>query len=326
MKVTLSPLGIEARRRLSRIGLAFSLFFVITLTVQLGLAHLLLRMPAVAAHPAADWLLSAVPMYLFAFPIFCLLLRRLPPGAVAPHRLHTRDFLIFFFIAYALVYFGNLVGTCINAISALVSGVQSSAGANEIIDGSPLYLVFFFAVILGPIVEEVMFRRIVLQRLLPFGEGFAVLTSALLFGLFHGNLSQFIYAFLFGALLGFLYCRTGRLRHTVLLHAALNLVGSILPLLVLRAVDPVLLSGEPPATPEELLPLLPQLLLVAGYSMLVLGTVVTGAYLLYRYRKTLLPREGGCLLEGGERGRVFLSAGGMLAALTSLALIVLSYL
>ena len=326
MNTTLSPLGAEARRRISRIGLAFFLFFAITFAVQLGLSLLLALMPTFAAHPAVTWLLSMVPMYGFAFPVFYLLLRPLSPSTVTPHRLGGRDFFIFFFISYALVYLGNLVGTVINAFTDLFTGAQSSSDATALIEESPLYLVFIFAVVLGPIVEETMFRGIVLPRLLPFGEGFAILVSALLFGLFHGNLSQFVYAFLLGAFFGFLYCRTGRLRHAILLHAAINFVGSILPLLVLRGVDLEALSGEGAMTPEELAPLLPQLFLLAGYGMLVLGAVAVGAYLLYRYRKTLAPREGACLLERGELGRVFLSVGGVLAALTALFLIVLSYL
>ncbi len=326
MNNTLTPLGIEARRRLSRIGLAFFLFFVITFLVQLALSALLSLFPAVGEHPAISWLLSMVPMYLFALPVFYLLLRPFPPDTVTPRRLSARDFAIFFFISYALVYLGNLVGTLINAITDLLSGAHSSSDATAIIEESPLYLVFIFAVVLGPIVEEVMFRGIVLRRLLPFGEGFAILTSALLFGLFHGNLSQFIYAFLLGAFFGFLYCRTGRLHHAILLHATINFVGSILPLLVLRLVDLEALTGELPTDPEGLAPLIPQLLILAAFGTLVLGAVAVGAFLLYRYRKTLLPREGACLLARGERGRVFLSVGALLAALTSLFLIVLSYL
>ncbi len=326
MNSTLSPLGTEARRRLSRIGLAFFLFFVITFLAQLGLTALVSLAPALTEHPAMTWLLSMVPMYLFALPVFYLLLRPLSPGTVAQHPLHARDFFIFFFISYALVYLGNLVGTLINSVTDLLSGAHSASDATEIIEESPLYLVFIFAVVLGPIVEEAMFRGIVLRRLLPFGEGFAILTSAFLFGLFHGNLSQFIYAFLLGAFFGFLYCRTGRLHHAILLHAAINFVGSILPLLVLRLVDLDALTGEPPTTSEELLPLVPQLLLLAAFGLLVLGAVAIGAFFLYRYRKVLLPREGTCLLKRGERARVFLSVGGVLAALTSLFLIVLSYL
>ena len=40
MKHSLSPLATEARRRLSRIGLAFTVFFAVTLLVQLGLEWL----------------------------------------------------------------------------------------------------------------------------------------------------------------------------------------------------------------------------------------------------------------------------------------------
>lgn len=326
MNSTLSLLGVEARRRLSRIGLAFSAFFAVTLLVQLGLAALLRQAGAFDNAPLIDWLLSMVPMYLFGFPVFYLILRPLSQKKLAARRLEARDFFIFLFIAYTLLYLGNLVGTVINAVTNLLAGAQSSADATEIIGESSLWLVFLFAVILGPLVEEVMFRGLILRRLLPFGEGFAILASALLFGLFHGNLSQFIYAFLLGTLFGFLHCRTGKLWHTILLHAAVNFMGSILPLTVLRSIDPRALSGELPTVPEELAPLIPSLLLLFAYGIAVFAITVTGAYLLYRYRKVFLPGEDFCLLPRGERRKVFLSVGFALALLTSLSMIVLSYL
>ena len=145
-------------------------------------------------------------------------------------------------------------------------------------------------------------------------------------GLFHGNLSQFLYAFLLGTLFGFLYCRTGHLWHAILLHAAVNFVGSILPMAVLRHVDLDALTGELPTTPEALAPLLPSLLLLFAYGIAVFAVPVTGAYFLYRYRKVFLPREDSCLLPRGERSAVFLSVGFGRALLTALSLIVLSYL
>ena len=62
---------------------------------------------------------------------------------------------------------------------------------------------FLYMSLLAPIAEELLFRGFVLRTLKPFGKKFAVFGSALLFGLFHGNLLQTPYAFLVGLLLGY---------------------------------------------------------------------------------------------------------------------------
>lgn len=68
---------------------------------------------------------------------------------------------------------------------------------------SDTFSMFLYASILAPIAEEVLFRGYVLRSLRPFGKRFAVFGSALLFGLFHGNLLQTPYAFLVGLILGY---------------------------------------------------------------------------------------------------------------------------
>ena len=46
-----------------------------------------------------------------------------------------------------------------------------------------------------------MFRKLLIDRIVPFGQRVAVVVSGLAFGLFHGNFYQFFYAFSLGAVL-----------------------------------------------------------------------------------------------------------------------------
>lgn len=62
---------------------------------------------------------------------------------------------------------------------------------------------FLYMGILGPISEELLFRGLVLRSLRPYGKRFAILGSAFLFGMFHGNLLQAPYAFFVGLVLGY---------------------------------------------------------------------------------------------------------------------------
>ncbi len=77
--------------------------------------------------------------------------------------------------------------------------------------------------ITGPILEEVLFRGIILDGFLNrYKPGKAIFWSALLFGLFHMNPWQFIPAFLTGLLLGYIYLKTRSLIPVIFIHIIIN--------------------------------------------------------------------------------------------------------
>lgn len=80
----------------------------------------------------------------------------------------------------------------------------SALGILESVSGSTeSFSMFLYASILAPISEELIFRGYILRSLRPYGKRFAILGSAVLFGLFHGNLLQTPYALLVGLVLGY---------------------------------------------------------------------------------------------------------------------------
>ena len=70
-----------------------------------------------------------------------------------------------------------------------------------------------------------MFRKTILKALLPYGEGFAIITSAVLFGLMHQNIRQIFYATMAGVLLGYVYSRTRSYLCVFLIHFCNNFIG-----------------------------------------------------------------------------------------------------
>jgi len=95
--------------------------------------------------------------------------------------------------------------------------------------GIALYVVGI--AVIPPLVEEFAFRGIILSRLRKYGDGFAVIASALLFGIYHGNLVQLPFAFLCGLIFGFLVLRTRNLLLPILIHAVNNGISVTLELL-----------------------------------------------------------------------------------------------
>jgi membrane protease YdiL (CAAX protease family) len=80
--------------------------------------------------------------------------------------------------------------------------------------------------VLAPILEECLFRGILLKGLLRnYRPAVAIGQSALLFGLVHFNPAQSTVALLMGVLLGWLYYRTRSLGLCIMLHALYNLLS-----------------------------------------------------------------------------------------------------
>ena len=71
-----------------------------------------------------------------------------------------------------------------------------------------------------------------MQSLRRFGDGFALLVSSLLFGMFHLNMVQAPYAFLLGLWFGYLVLRTGSLRISMILHACINFSAGVMSILM----------------------------------------------------------------------------------------------
>lgn len=83
--------------------------------------------------------------------------------------------------------------------------------------------------VLAPVLEEMLFRGVVLRGLLArYPRGQAIAVSALLFGLVHLNIYQFVIGTLLGLLLGWLYERTRSLIPCIGLHAAYNSLLTLL--------------------------------------------------------------------------------------------------
>lgn len=105
----------------------------------------------------------------------------------------------------------NLLGA-----SLMDSVEQSSAGADS-------FSMFLYMGLFAPVCEEILFRGVILRALQPYGKKFAILGSAFLFGVFHGNLVQSPYAFAVGLVLGYVTVEYS-MGWAMVLHMANNLV------------------------------------------------------------------------------------------------------
>lgn len=99
---------------------------------------------------------------------------------------------------------------------------------NQLFTGIP-FMVFVSCVIFAPIGEELIFRGVILQKALRFAPFFvANILQALLFGIFHMNLVQGVYTFVFGLAMGYVAYRFKTIWASILLHAVYNGLGYVI--------------------------------------------------------------------------------------------------
>ena len=93
----------------------------------------------------------------------------------------------------------------------------------------PVWIVLISVSVFAPFFEEWLCRGIILRGLLKkMKPGWAIVISALIFGLIHMNLWQAIPAFIIGTILGYVYYKTGSLKLTMLMHCVNNTLSVIL--------------------------------------------------------------------------------------------------
>lgn len=102
--------------------------------------------------------------------------------------------------------------------------------SNQILSDATSFLNLIVIIILGPIFEEVLFRGIIFNHLKNnYSFVVAVILQALLFGLAHGNIVQFIYTSISGILFVLVYIYCGSILGSILLHMVFNFCGSVVP-------------------------------------------------------------------------------------------------
>ncbi len=136
--------------------------------------------------------------------------------------------------------------------------------------GSSLWLQILTAGIMGPIVEEYVFRGLIYKRALRFSKPItAALISSILFGIYHGNWIQLPYAFLLGLALAFVYEKYKNMFAPILLHISSNMISVI----ITQLTKDIPVEESNMSTIQEAISYIP-LLLITGMLVWWLGSLI----------------------------------------------------
>lgn len=118
----------------------------------------------------------------------------------------------------------------LESIPLISNSLESFDDTWSTIDSEPYSWVLLSVVLAGPIVEELLFRGIMFHYLEKIKRGwFPILISGVVFGLWHLEPVQVVYAALLGIILGIVYAKTRDIRLTFALHILNNFLSTLPP-------------------------------------------------------------------------------------------------
>ncbi len=309
----------ETKSCFSRLGLQLFLIAILIIVIQIGSVCIV---SACAPdlwqkHYSLYFLAIMLPFYIIGIPGILRFMKQQNVSPALEHRMSPGQWMVAFCITYSLMYVSNLIGIFLTRIIGILKGAPVDNVIQDIATDLHPLAALLCMVILAPIFEELVFRKFIIDRTAKYGEGVAIFVSALSFGLFHGNLNQFAYAFSLGLFWGFLYVKTRKIKYTIWLHMVINFMGSVVPLLILRPDFIEAMTGIDPSTSTaSLMQLIAEhatdFILYLVYSLFIFVLVITGIVLFFVNRKKMHLSQGEVVIPKGERFRTVILNAGML--------------
>ena len=237
--------NVNVKSVFSRVGLAAAVLGVVVNLAQMIIITIFnVVNPAFESNGWFRYLLIAVSFYLIGFPICCLILKSIPDGQKREEEnLTFGGFIKFFLISYFIMVLLNLFTMGFLWIVGNFKGSDVVNPLENVISNSSVLATIIFAGILSPIIEEVLFRGVMLNKLRTYGDKIALITTASLFGLFHENFSQFFYAVGLGMIFAYVTLKTGTIKYSIGIHIMINMMGSVIGTQVLNSTIATMIFG-----------------------------------------------------------------------------------
>lgn len=272
------------RKFFSKIGLNYTFFGVFAIIMQIIIINIIgFTNPIILNDINLTSIIASVCNYILPLPIFLYLMNKLEKQEINSNKLTIKKFIVYIAIALTLMWIGNLIGLTITEILGNLIQNEIANPIVETINSSSIYTNLLLMVIMAPIFEEIIFRKLLIDRTIKYGKGVSILLSALIFGLFHGNLNQFFYAFLIGGFFAYVYIKTGKIIYTILLHLTVNFFGSIISVIVGNSLNNI--------NAMESIPIADAGIIIIYFLVYVLIVIVGVIGLLKNYKKISLLKD-----------------------------------
>ena len=236
----------EAKKICSKIGLVLISYSLIVFAVTYIFSSIVINYidKSFFQDENIKVITNSVIMYAIGFPYLYFLLGRKKNISenTTKKKLGIIKIIKIFLITYALTIASNLVGRLITTIIGEIKGEKVDDALLGYVGGVDIYVLVLATCIGAPLFEEYVFRKLIIDKLKKYGEFLAIMVSGVTFGLFHGNFNQFIYALVIGMVFAYVYIRTNNILHTIILHAMINFIGSVVGIQIIGSENVLMIQ------------------------------------------------------------------------------------
>ena len=169
-------------------------------------------------------IIGLVCLYGIGMPLFILINKSMPNSKIEKNNISFKTIIHCFLLQFTATM---LMSFIINIVTQISGGEINNQMNMDVLAPFNLFLLLVF----NPIIEEFVFRKLVAEKLLKYGELFYILTSSFCFAIVHGvsiGIPQILYTFILGMIWSYLYVRTGKLIIPIILHSLSNLFSGII--------------------------------------------------------------------------------------------------
>lgn len=217
----------------SKIGFNYLAYSIASILFLIILSNIIAVIrPEILNNINIATIITAICNYVLPLPILLFLMRKLDSTEIKKNNLGFKTFLKYLCITFTLMWIGNITGTIITNLLSFTIQNDIANPIQNLINSTDLWLNLILISLIGPIFEEIIFRKILIDRTIKYGPLASILVSAIIFGLIHGNLNQFCYTVLVGGFFAYVYIKTGQIKYSIGLHIILNMLGSVLSMIV----------------------------------------------------------------------------------------------
>ena len=214
----------DMKKTFTYVGLSYSVLLIVNIVLVILLRYVFPDVrEAITGNNVSKILVGVLPNWLISYPLLVVLLRRKPSEKPERHDLGFFELIMYIAISFGIVFCANLTGLGVVQVIQKISGYTLINPTDELLKDQNAMLLVVMVALIGPILEEIVFRKLLIDAIGRYNAGVAVIISGVIFGIIHSNISQFFYTLAFGLFLGFIYLKTGRLLYTIIMHVSINL-------------------------------------------------------------------------------------------------------
>ncbi len=311
----------DVRKSYNNFG--FGLFFWTLASYGLVISIQLLGLkffPELAKSLLFELVSGTIPMYVAVIVLY-LIIKGRPDNIKPVGGIDNGWFICLIIMCITVMMGGNIISNILASIIKAITGYETTNSTIELVSRMNPFWILVIVVIIGPFFEELVFRKMLLDKLSGYNERIAILASGILFGLFHTNFYQFFYATGIGLIFAYVYTRTGKIWRTWVMHMIVNTFGGLIPVLLLKHVDMNKLlemaDGLTAAGSEaEQMSIMqdffsnPWVIVYYGFVMIELALAVTGLILfIINVKKFFVPLSEPVMPKGTGFKNTFLTLG-----------------